>query len=293
MKAPVIEWSSWSPLPGASVNREIPRSPGLYRIRRVGHLDLDYIGQTGRGLRQRLAGLRGVYDEQMPYRDPHTAAPALWALRHAGGCDFEVSTAAIDGSTHWRKGMEALAIAEYRAVHGASPTIEFGRMLPGYRPSSPNNAVLVKLGKRVRGGACEDSNLPCHAVGVPPAGPLIGSPQSSEWNNHHWSEWMSREDLKLAKLRGGAGLYRIRGDEQDSLLYIGQGIVPGRPLAHIAKIGMPWRPQGVIFGSASRLECSWVLNGEWLPHHRLELKNDLIAAHMIATGDVPRAQFRG
>ena len=35
--------------------------PSLYRIRRVGRADLDYIGQTGVGLRRRLAMLSGIY----------------------------------------------------------------------------------------------------------------------------------------------------------------------------------------------------------------------------------------
>lgn len=109
-----ISWQVWRPLNGASRDSELSRSPGLYRIRRIGRADLDYIGQTSLRLGQRLGMLKGVYAEEMPYRDPHTAAPALWALRHATGCDFEVSVAPVDGSTSSRKGLEALAIAVYR-----------------------------------------------------------------------------------------------------------------------------------------------------------------------------------
>jgi hypothetical protein len=57
--------------------------PGLYRIRRRGREDLDYLGQTGLTLRQRVVMLRGVFGDVMPYRDPHTAGPGLWALRQA------------------------------------------------------------------------------------------------------------------------------------------------------------------------------------------------------------------
>lgn len=233
-----------------------------------------------------------MYAHDMPYRDPHTVAPALWALRHATDCEFEVSVAVVVGSTPWRKGMEAVAIGLYRQEHGQSPTVEFGRMPTGFRRSPPNNARLVKLGKRYRGGPCDD-NLPSHALGLPPVGTLTGSPQSPEWSNRNWSEWTPLTRMALARQPTERGLYRIRGDEQSSLLYIGQGAIPTRPLAHLAKIGTPWRSQGVIFGSASRLEFSWVLNAEWLPHHRLELENDLIAAHMVVTGEIPRAQFLG
>ena len=57
-------------------------------------------------LKQRLGMLRGVYGEEMPYRDPHTAAPALWALRRQDGCHFEVSVSVrvqLSGVKEWRR----------------------------------------------------------------------------------------------------------------------------------------------------------------------------------------------
>jgi hypothetical protein len=137
--ADLLRWGAWRPLAAASRDPEIPHLPGLYRIRRMGRDDLDYIGQTGMGtmtLRKRLGMLRGIYGELMPYRDPHTAGPALRALHHQTGEDFEVSVVPVEGSTPWRKGLEALAISLYRQEHGRSPTLEFGRMPTGYRASS-------------------------------------------------------------------------------------------------------------------------------------------------------------
>jgi hypothetical protein len=64
----------------------------------MGRDDLDYIGQTGMGtmtLGKRLGMLRGVYGERMPYCDPHTAGPPLWALWHQTGEDFEVSVVPV------------------------------------------------------------------------------------------------------------------------------------------------------------------------------------------------------
>jgi hypothetical protein len=123
----LLRWGAWRPLAGASRDPEIPHLPGLYRIRRVGRDDLDNIGQTGMGmmmLRKRLGMLRGVSGKLMPYRDPHTAGPALWALYHQSGVDFEVCAVPVEGSTPWRKGLEALAIALYRQeqeVAGSCP----------------------------------------------------------------------------------------------------------------------------------------------------------------------------
>src|SRR3954452_14368565 len=97
-----LVWPAWLPLWECWLGRTLPNVPGLYRIRRVGRDDLDYIGQTGKGgmtLKKRMGMLRGVYGEEMPYRDPHTAGPALWALRHMSQCDFEVSVAEVIGET--------------------------------------------------------------------------------------------------------------------------------------------------------------------------------------------------
>ena len=48
--------------------------------------------------------------------------------------------------------------------------------------------------------------------------------------------------------------------------------------------------QGSIFDRGG-LECSFVLNDEWFDHQRMEIENDLIAAHVLTTGEVPEAQF--
>lgn len=288
----LLTWTPWHPLLTSPQDLTIPKSPGLYRIRRAGRTDVDYIGQTGMRLGQRLAMLRGLYADQMPYRDPHTAAPALWALRHRTGCEFEVSVVPVTGSTPWRKGLEALAISLYRQEHGTSPTVEFGRMPIGYRPSSQNNARLVRLEKRFRGGPEPDLAHTSHAPGLPPVGRLGGDPQALDWNGHQWSDWVPLTG-DLRKISVGVGLYRIRGDDPDALLYVGEGQIPARPLAHLVKLRNTDHDQGKVFAAHARFECSWVLNDQWLSHHRLELETDLIAAHMICIEDIPAAQFLG
>jgi hypothetical protein len=82
----------------------------------------------------------------MPYRDPHTAGRALWALYHQTGESFDASVVPVEGSTPWRKGLEALAIALYRQEHGRSPTVEYGRMPAGYRASSSYNRRCHETG---------------------------------------------------------------------------------------------------------------------------------------------------
>lgn len=287
-----LQWTDWRPLKGAARDRSLPRSPGLYRIRRMAREDLDYIGQTGMNLSQRLGMLQGVYREEMPYADPHTAGPALWALRHATNCDFEVSVTPIEGSTPWRRGMEAVAIALYRQEHGRSPTIEFGRVPAGYHPSSMRNSRLVAAGKRFRGGPASEPHRR-HQPGIAPVGSLAGNPQDRTWGGHNWTSWLPMHERAARSTTSGSGLYLIRGDSPETLLYIGQGLIPARPLAPLRKVAMSDHEQGRIFASQERLECSWVINDAWLSHQRLELENDLIAAHMLRLGKLPAAQFLG
>ncbi len=291
--ASIPEWSSWHPLRGISRNPSIPRQPGIYRVRRRGYGGLEYIGQTGRSLRERLGALSRCHADQMPYRDPHTAAPALWALHHASGCEFEASFAEVAGDSHARKGLESLAIGLYRQDFGASPTVQYGRVPKGYRASSQNNSRLVAVGARFRGGVYDGSPLAEHVVGVPPVGPLTGWAQSQSWCGHNWSEWVMLSDARYRITSNTVGLYRIRGDRDDTLLYIGQGVLPSRPMAHLAKITKVGHAQGEIFAAQQRLEVSWVAAPERAAHQLLELENDLIAAHVLHLNSAPTAQFKG
>lgn len=288
-----LEWSEWMPLLRCWTGGTIPTAPGLYRVRCRGQEHLDYVGQTGDGtmnLRKRLAMLAGVVSPEMPYRDPHTAAPALWALTQEGAT-LDVSVAVVLGEKPWRLGVEAVQIALHRQVFGHSPTVNFGRMPDGYRMSSGNNARLVAAGKRFRGGRCACSE-PCHERGVPPLAEFDGPPQAPNWHDLGWSPW---EPLRgrATSFRTETGVYRIRGDVPSLLLYVGQGSIESRVAAHAAKLGAPGHAQGAIFRAQTRIECSFVANGAWSELHRLEIENDLIAAHILATMQVPRAQFLG
>jgi hypothetical protein len=264
----------------------------LYRIRRVGWSGLDYLGQTGMGtmtLRKRISMLRGVYGPVMPYRDPHTAAPGLWALRHQTGCDFEVSVQVVEGTTQWRKTLEAVAITRYRLERGSSPTLNFGRVPAGYLMSSANNTTLVVRGRRFRGGPTNEPAA-SHLPSLPPLTSTPGASTSSGWGGHCWQPWAPLRDVQVAV--GSLGLYRVRDPRQAGLLYVGQGRIRTRLAAHLAKAARPDHPQARWFGLAD-LECSWTTSTSWFAHQRLELENDLIAAHFLEHGVPPSAQFLG
>lgn len=131
-------WSEWFPLARAVPASLLPEVPGLYRTRESGSDEVLYVGQTGRGLRSRLGALRqGVSSAHMPFRDPHAAAPALWALLDSNpGVALEASVVPGPDDTPTRRGWEDLCLGRYRQTHKRSPAFNFARMPPGYAASS-------------------------------------------------------------------------------------------------------------------------------------------------------------
>jgi hypothetical protein len=269
----------------------------LYRIRRIGLETLDYLGQTGTGtmtLRKRLAMLRGIYAPVMPYCDPHVAAPGLWALLKSDGVALEVSTMPLPGAgVVERKALEALEVSLHRQEFGHSPTINFGRMPHGVIRSSHNNGKLLAAGKVHRGGPSEAGLMEYHAPGIAPVGVLDRDWADSAWCGHEWSPWVTPTEEAVSSLGDQAGLYRLRRGTSGELIYLGQGIVRKRLSAHLMKGAAPAHTQYLMFRDPDLIQASWVLNPGWLAHHRLELENDLIAAHVLAFGCPPVAQFQG
>jgi hypothetical protein len=279
-------WSDWIPLRGAGRNQQVPALPGLYRVRKMSGPEIDYVGQTGVSLRGRLGQLNGLYGTQMPYNDPHTAAPALWALRHRDACDFEISVAGVPGTPLERKALEATAITHYRLDASRSPLANFGGMPPGYKKSTGNNSKLVASGHRARGGP--DPGAPARPTSAAVAGDLRGDPQSVDWMNWPWSEWTSAATSKDAQC---IGLYRLRARSETGLLYVGQGKISARIRAHLAKAFRNGHRQAVFF--SREMEASWVSLPHVFTYNLLEHENDLIAAHFLRHGYAPSAQFLG
>ena len=289
----LLDWSPWLPLDGAGRNRHLAATPGLYRVRISGADRPIYIGQTGRSIRERLGMLRGTYAEQMPYNDPHTAAPALWALRHRDGVDFECSAAPLDGDRRARMGAEALAISMHRVDHGGSPSATVGGMPDGYRKSSGNNARLVAAGKRFRGGP--DTTAKSTPPSVPVPGRLDDPAGTPRWVGLPWSPWTPLELFAGAggrDLQPGNGLYRIRRvGAGNHLIYVGQGEIASRLRTHVAAATDAHQRKHEWLRSPS--ETSWVELDGVPTRALLELENDLIASHVMACGEPPGAQFLG
>lgn len=295
IQALLASFTPWQPLDGCWLKSRLPAEPGIYRIRQQGAERLHYVGQTGSGtmvLPKRMAMLKGIYGPEMPYRDPHTVAPALWADLQRTGTDYELSVLPTPGlTTPERKGIEALIIALHRQQHGCSPRMNFGRMPSGYRMSSANNASLAQRGLRFRGGMSSAIDA-SHAPGLAPTGPLLGDVHGASWLGLSRSDWWPLE--KAVRMAAAtSGLYRIRRRSDAALSYIGEGRVRHRLLAHMTKGASSTHPQSAYFSEPESLEAAFVAADHLLPHQRLEVENDLIASHLLMLRSLPRAQFLG
>jgi hypothetical protein len=278
-----LDWSPWVPLEGAQRHPAVPRAPGLYRIRSAGTHRILYVGQTGRTLRQRLRELKGVFGDEMPYNDPHTAGPALWAHRIDTGEAFEVSVAVLEVDKADRLGREALEVTKQRIIDGCSPAYNFGRMPYGWWPSRGSNTKANKAaGKYVRGRRMTDEELAALPPdeSVPPPTTLEGDARAADWLGLAWRE----TDIDPPG-RGAVGVYRIATRPHGPLDYLGQGLIVSR-----------WRSHADGWVTDLAAERTDATAWGWVPleigsRQLLEVENDLIASHMVIFARPPAAQF--
>lgn len=276
----MLDWSEWNSLDAESFS-EVPKEAGLYRIRhkRKERDHLEYIGESG-DTRRRIQSLaRGVYAEEMPYRDPHTAAPCLWAIQDDVGPALEISytTPSKAKDEQHRKGIEKALIAIHRQETNRSPTANFGRIIDGYRQSSYSYNDPAYKGGPLPSGVEE----PNSESGVaPPDWQNWREPLAPDWMNLDWSE-----SYRLAeRLRADPpdmGVYRIWYEEQESTLaYIGESSnIPSRLYNHEQTFG-----EGALFAYAERGDLD-------AAHKRAEFETDCIGAYYLKVGETPLAQF--
>jgi hypothetical protein len=266
-----LNWSDWVPFDGGNFSG-LHNGPGLYRIRISDQPTLAYIGQTGRDLRQRLGDLRrNTMALVMPFNDPPTAAPSLWAWHDAKGYMYECSVAACDMHRRKRLAIECWLLWKYRLETGGSTLCNYGHFHPSYVKSKNRKTQF-------RGGRREDeSGRIASSSPLPPSGRATGP----DWMGLEWSGRFS-----LATIPGGAypALYRIFDAKTEKLLYIGETQNFGQRMrSHAAK---NWS------GRAPVVSYHRMSDGV-LKVHLHELENDLIGGYYEAVGDAPELQFAG
>lgn len=274
-----LSWSNWQPLePAVGALAEITTDAGLYRVRHPAFDRLVYVGETGRSTRGRVRALaRGVYAEEMPYRDPHTAAPTLWAIRDEYGPELEFSwvAPARAADKQSRKGLEMALIAIHRRECGISPVGNFGRIIPGYEQSSYSR-------DGIRGGPLLESETEPNAI---PGTDALSwhqyeEPLSDDWMGLSWSTSIRLEDVH-GNVPQASGVYRIWDQATGTPLeYIGESTnLKNRIYRHRRE------RDGTLhlsFATLSRADAR---------HKLLEIESELVGAHWLACEAPPRDQF--
>jgi len=240
--------------------RQLPTDSGVYRIRIVEEPYLAYIGQTGRNLRERVRTLAlRTLDTLMPFNDPHTAAPNLWAWHDAKGYQFECSVASTHLSDAERQILECYLLWQYRLEKGESTLCNHGRFHQRYRKS------------RNRSTGDRGGSLPMGEVN--PAGgpsmvplPMHGKPVDRDWMKLEWSESKPLTRTHIRAFSKGMGLYKVLSNDRIATHYIGQSTnLQNRLMSHALR---DW-PADPLFA------CSLITTP--VPDYQLhEWENDLI-----------------
>lgn len=213
------------------------------------------------------------YKQDMPWNDPHTAAPNLWVWRQEQGWDYEVSVATTPELTRQnREGLECLLLWRYRLERGESTLCNHGRFHPNYIKSSDRSK-----GQR---GRKLDANEPRNPAGGPSCPPLkpLNTHTSSDWMGLSWTAF---KELSVAKFAPAEpGVYKIVDSKSQELLYLGEtNNLRNRVNSHKRKF---------IDAAFSYTKLS-----KEIPYHqRLEIENDLIGYHYYLTGKSPICQFK-
>ncbi|WP_225923912.1 hypothetical protein [Vibrio alfacsensis] len=273
-----LAWSEWLPLNGdVEVYKAVPtKQSGLYRIRAVGKDGLIYIGQTGRCLRGRLRALRsGVYASEMPYNDPHTAAPNLWIWLNEESYEYEFSFLLSDLDTPQRQGLEDFFLWMHRKEFGFSTLCNYGRFHKQW--IKPTNKKQGRKGERLSKGNFNPSGLTSSKVLK-----HIGKSHDADWMGLDWSEPEVLNTVSINVLDNTPAVYRVMDSASHDVLYIGETKeLLSRLKAHAKK---PWNGEETLFSFAQGVDLSE-------SHQRHEIEVDLIGAYFEEHQRVPCFQY--
>ncbi len=267
-----IKWSPWVNFTDKEGFKSFPNEPGFYRVRALGRDDLFYIGQTGRTLRERVRGLiRNTMQEDMPYNDPHTAGPSLWAWRDAEALTFEVACSVSALGVRDRKGYEDYLLWKYHLERGEATLCNHGHFHTQYEKSKNRSSGF--RGGMLKEGLNSDSGRSLEPL------KRVGRSGELGWMGLGWLNGGELLQLKHSTIPEGKGLYLILGEE---MLYIGQtNNLRGRIKTHQKK---DWG----VDGAGCRY---YQMPDDTLPYQLKEYESNLIGAYYEETGSIPIHQY--
>ena len=272
-----LGWTGWIPLHDLGSKRDqVMRGAGVYRIRVQGTGRLAYIGQSGRVRERVLYDLApSVLGDSMPWNDPHTVAPALWAYRVEDGFGFDVSVAPGPEDKQQRNGLEDCLLWCYRVETGTSTLCNYGRFHPRFsRPSNKQEGTAMQ--RLPEGEANPDSGPSTDPL------PHHGEPFEPDWMTLDWTEPAALDASSASGLPGAPGVYKILGASRERVLYIGETTDLRRRIRRHAR--RDW-------GETSPLISTCALSGDHPAYQRRELETDLLGGYYYLAGEPPACQY--
>ena len=129
-------WSEWYPVLPPDEQEIEYEGPGILRICHSNLSGIHYVGHSESSIQSRVRSLGYELDnKKMPYTNPFSAAPCLWAIQQELGDEFFVSYYAVEDHQPVEV-LEDAYLTLYRMTTAQSPTANFGRMFPLYSKSS-------------------------------------------------------------------------------------------------------------------------------------------------------------
>ncbi len=266
-------WTDWIELTSKSKERVIILGKqGVYRVRAEGYDGLVYVGQTN-NLKIRTGSLaRNTNRVEMPWNDPHTAAPNLWAWKQDKGWKYEVSVAITSLTKQNRMALECFLLWKYRQEKGESTLCNHGRFHPDY--TKPSNKGKNKKGSKI------DEKAPRNVSWGPSYSPLLTweSYRAENWMKLAWNEFQliaEQHDVPVE-----SGLYKITDPSTQKLLYIGESknlndrLSKHKQRFHRAQFSYVETPS--IIHKYQRLEIENDLIGHYYKHNRISPRNQFL-----------------
>jgi hypothetical protein len=279
-----LDWSRWFNLRDwKTLREELPRRPGLYRVRHSELPGLMYVGESGSegGVRQRVGlGLSGgVNDEDRRAGGNHGAAYALRRISELSGERMEVSvtTPPISSNRKHRRAIEATLVAICRRETGWTPMVQLNREPAEHVIESSGDLHRELRGVAERASYTVPSWRPWRDVTAP------------RWLGLDWTESRPLSERNVIDT-SGVHAFRLWEDQT--------GERWGRTLREVGTTGsISSRLFDLQSTYADEMRFSVVaLEGLSTDAQRRsrelsEVRYDLVGAHYLATGYPPEAKF--
>ena len=280
-----LDWSMWFDLRDWKILREeLPRRPGLYRVRHTELPGLMYVGESGSegGVRQRVGlGLSaGVNESDRQTGGHHGAARSLRQITEIAGGRMEVSvtTPPISSNRRHRRAIEATLVAICRRENGWTPMVQLNR-----EPAEHVNGPHDELHRELRNIAERSSYT------VPSWRPWrdVTAPR---WLGLDWTQsrpLSERDTIDSSGVHAFRLWRKCQTGEQwgRTVQEVGTtGSIASRLFNLQSKYGDEIRFSVVALDGLST-------DTRRRSRELGEVRHDLIGAHYLATGTPPKAQF--